>query len=96
MVPLRTAQAARLVHFPCRVWPSEEHPCPLPEGAWCEEGDPELSCALSLQRRQLGAVLTQLGSPFGPSCPLAQPSRHFVPIPCLWEGACSQLKSLMS
>lgn len=75
------------VHFPCRVWPSEEHPCPVPEGAWGGEvdpGQPELSCALPLQRRQLGAMLTQLGGTFGPSRPLAEPSKalcaHSLPV----------------
>lgn len=57
--------------------------------AWAEEGDPgqpELSWALPLHGRQLSAVPT-----FAPSRP-PEPSRRIVPIPCVWECICSQLR----
>lgn len=106
-VPLSTTQAACVWFIlPCRVWPGEEHPSPLPEGAWDGIGrviQGSLSSAVLCPCGegscwQLGAVLTRLGGTFGPSCPLAEPSRHFVPIPChsLWECLLSQLKGLMN
>lgn len=68
-VPLSTTQAACVWFIlPCRVWPGEEHPSPLPEGAWDGIGrviQGSLSSAVLCPCGegscwQLGAVLTRL------------------------------------